>query len=232
MLLIHEYMKRRGIREKCELAAYTVEGAPMATAGPKAGEFVVGQLKERGIEFHPRRNVKEVEPGRRVVRFEDGQEAPFDLLIAVPPHRAASVAREGGFTGSSPWAPVDPVTLNLKAPGAGENVYAIGDVSVVPLPGRFRPETPLVLPKAGVFADAQGEVVGRNLAAILLRKQPEAKFDGRGFCYIELGDKHAVRGDGSFFDAEHPTMTMRAPDMMQFEEKRTWVRDWMKRRLG
>jgi NADH dehydrogenase FAD-containing subunit len=58
------------------------------------------------------------------------------------------------------WIPVDGHTLATRY----EGVYALGDVAAIPLPGRFQSETPLVLPKAGVFAHKQAEVLANNLA--------------------------------------------------------------------
>ena len=53
----------------------------------------------------------------------------------------------------------------------------------------------------------------------------------KGFCYIELGAELALRGDGSFFDTPHPTMTPKEPDAAQLEEKKAWVADWLARYL-
>jgi NADH dehydrogenase FAD-containing subunit len=38
---------------------------------------------------------------------------------------------------------------------------------VIPLPGRHHRDVPLMLPKAGVFAHAQGEAVAANIVAEL-----------------------------------------------------------------
>ena len=88
-----------------------------------------------------------------------------------------------------------------------------------------------MLPKAGVFAEAQGKVVAANIAATIEGKEPTEDFPGKGYCYIEMGDNHAVRGDGSFFDLPNPTMVHRIPDLMQYEEKLEWVRKWPREHL-
>ncbi len=42
---------------------------------------------------------------------------------------------------------VDRATLQTKY----KNVYALGDVTALPIPGRWKPDVPMMLPKAGVF---------------------------------------------------------------------------------
>jgi sulfide:quinone oxidoreductase len=98
----------------------------------------------------------------------------------------------------------------------------------VPLPGRFQPDAPLTLPKAGTFAESQAAVVAARIAAHVLGKDPSEVFAGRGYCYIETGTDAAMRGDGSFFDLPHPNMTATEPDARQAMEKRLWVEKWMK----
>jgi sulfide:quinone oxidoreductase len=157
---------------------------------------------------------------RRVV-FEDGSEARYDLLVAIPPHEAPKVVRDAQLTNASGWIPVDPQTLQVKT-AAGE-VYAVGDVTAVPLPGRYKPDVALSLPKAGVFAEAQGRVVAHQIAAKLLGAVPKETFDGAGYCYLETGGGRAVKADGSFFELPHPVMRKQPPDEAQFRDKLDWV---------
>jgi sulfide:quinone oxidoreductase len=194
----------------------------MATAGPEIGRTVVALLKDRGIEFHPRKRTVSVEAGK--VNFEDGSSTPFDLLVAVPPHEPPKCIKDSGLTGPSGWIHADPKTLKV----AGfERVFAVGDVTTVPLPGRFAPDAPLVMPKAGVMAETEAIVVADNIAAEVQGVAASAVFDGAGFCYIETGGGEAMRGNGEFFAAPNPTMTARPPDREQAEEKKRWVKDWL-----
>jgi sulfide:quinone oxidoreductase len=115
----------------------------------------------------------------------------------------------------------------VKKPGLPPGFYAVGDLASVPLPGRWSPEAPLVLPKAGVFAAAQGEAVGMRIAAELGGGVATATFDGEGHCYIEVGGGRALRGDAAFFATPHPVMTARAPDEAQYRDKLRWVESWL-----
>ena len=223
MLLIHDLMKRRGLLEKCTLDVWTVERSPMATAGPEMGAAVVALLEERGIGFHPLMKVARVGPARKAVRFEDGSEALFDLLIAVPPHRVPRVAVDSWLAPPEGWISVDPATLAVKSPSAAPHVYAIGDVTSVSLPGCWNPDMPLVLPKAGVMAAARGEVVAANIAAAVRGEAPVASYDGTGYCFIEIGGKRALRGDGAFFQMPHPVMSATSPDEACYRLKEEWI---------
>ena len=222
-ILLHHALESRGLAGKARIAIYTAEGAPMATAGPEMGQYIKEELSRRRIGFHPLKTVTKVDGSARRIVFEDGGEASYDLLIAVPPHEAPKVVRDAQLTGPSGWIPVDPRTLQVKAPPGTSGVYAVGDITAVPLPGRYKPDVALSLPKAGVFAEAQGRVVAHQIAAGILGRAPTGTFDGKGFCYLELGAKRAVRADGAFFELPHPVMQKRAPDEAQFRDKLDWV---------
>lgn len=195
----------------------------MATAGPEMGQYIRGELAQRSIGLHPQKKPVRIDHMARRVSFEDGSEAGYDLLIAVPPHEAPEVVRDAQLTNASGWIPVDPLTLNVTAaPGAGK-VYAIGDVTTVPLPGRYKPDAALSLPKAGVFAEAHGRIAAHQIAAKILGRLPSETFDGRGYCYLEIGGGRALKADGSFFELPHPVMQKQTPDEAQFRDKVAWV---------
>ena len=126
---------------------------------------------------------------------------------------------------------MEPLTFEIKNSPSPKRIYAIGDMTSVSLPGRFMPDIPLALPKAGVFAEKEGIVVAEHIAGHILNRETKAAFDGKGFCYIEVGGGKALKGDGSFFDLPNPTMTPHEPDAAQLAEKKAWVDDWLKRYL-
>jgi sulfide:quinone oxidoreductase len=221
-MLLHHAFERRGLAGKARIAVYTVEGAPMATAGPEMGNHIKAELAGRGIAFHPQKKTVRVDAAARRIVFEDG-EAGFDLLISVPPHEAPKVVRDAGLVNASGWVPVDPQTLEVSSPGAPGRMYAAGDVTAVPLPGRYKPDVPLSLPKAGVFAHAHGEVIAHQIAAKLAGTAPDATFGGVGYCYLETGGGRAVKADGSFFELPNPVMRRQPPDEAQFRDKLDWV---------
>jgi sulfide:quinone oxidoreductase len=229
-MLMHHAFQERGVRDKIRIALYTVEGAPMATAGPEMGRFMREQLAARDIAYHPGKKTAAVEAGRHAVKFDDASEAHFDLLVSVPPHVAPRVVREANLTGPSGWIPADPATLKVARDSAFRAVFAIGDVSVVPLPGRYKPDIPLVLPKAGTIADGQGHCVATQIAADVTGR-PAEPFGGIGTCYIETGGQHAVKGEGQFYALPHPVMHATSPDRAQYDGKLAWIGDWVRANL-
>lgn len=146
-----------------------------------------GHLAGAGISLRTNTQALEVRPGEVVTA--DGS-IPFDLLLAVPPHRAPAVVAAAGLTGPSGWIGVDPRTLETRFPG----VYAVGDVTAIPLANGG------ALPKAGVFAAAEGEVVAQRIAATFAGRRPEATFAGEGVCFMETGKGTAAMVRGSFLE--------------------------------
>lgn len=226
-MLIHHALQERGVRDGVRIAIYTVEGAPMATAGPEMGKFIRDHLASRSISYHPAKKTVSVDAQRHTIKFDDGNEVNCDLLVAVPPHVAPAVAHEAGLVNQSGWIPADSRTLKVSADSGFHSVFAIGDVAVVPLPGRYKPDMPLVLPKAGTMADAQGQVVAAQIASQVLGGSSE-EFDGVGTCYIETGGQCAVKGEGHFFALPHPVMRASPPDSAQYQGKLAWMADWVR----
>jgi sulfide:quinone oxidoreductase len=101
--------------------------------------------------------------------------------------------------------PVDRRTLATRH----ERVYAIGDVTAIPIPGRWKPDAPLMLPKAGVFAHGHALVVARRIAAQLAGRPAADEFCGDGYCMLEAGDDLAGFAFGDFFAEPSPDVRLR-----------------------
>ncbi|HEU0246649.1 MAG TPA: FAD/NAD(P)-binding oxidoreductase [Gaiellaceae bacterium] len=216
-LLAEALLRKRGVRERSSVEVYTPEPLPMPTAGPETGEAVRGLLESRGIDFHPERMVERIEPGTRELLFEGGERVPFDLLLGIPPHRAPAVVRASPLAGPSGFIPVDRATLAT----AVEGVDAIGDVTSIAIAGgRF-------LPKAGVFAHGQAEVVAKRIAAELAGRTPSARFDGKGACFLEMGDGSAAYASGDFYAEPRAHVRMRRPGRHWHLGKVAFERYWL-----
>src|SRR5205085_4421427 len=127
-LLMHEHLTRQGLRDRSEIALVVDFPRPIPPS-PAASEALVSTFAERGIEWHPRREVCELDPSRKVAILRDGGEMAYDLFLAVPVHRAPAVVVESGMTVDG-GSPVDPLTLETSFPG----VDAVGDVAAVGTP--------------------------------------------------------------------------------------------------
>ena len=205
-MLIADFFRRRGLRDKVDVHLFTPEPQPMPVAGPMLGEAVKQMLTQKGVVFHPMRKLTAVDVAARELTFE-GKDASFnyDLLVAIPPHRGPRVVRESGLTNEAGWIPVDRTTLRTKH----ENVYALGDVTAIPIPGRWKPDVPLMLPKAGVFAHAQAEVVAQRIVAEIGGTSAQGEFPGVGYCMLEAGESLAGFAFGNFFAEPSPQIELR-----------------------
>jgi sulfide:quinone oxidoreductase len=204
-MLIADYFRRRGLSSELKIDLYTPESQPMPVAGPQLGEAVRGMLHAKGIDFHPLHKLTSVDPSAREMSFDNGVRVGYDLLVAVPPHRAPRAVVEAGLTNQAGWVPVNPQTLQTSQDG----VYAIGDVTAIPIPGRWKPDVPLMLPKAGVFAHAQAEVVAQRIVAEVSGRSCEAAFCGDGYCMLEAGEDLAGFAFGNFFAEPAPNVQLR-----------------------
>jgi sulfide:quinone oxidoreductase len=219
-MLIEASLRRRGLRERTQVDVYTPETLPMPVAGKALGEAIKAMVEGKGIGFHPQRKLTAVDAKRGELAFEGGATAAYDLLVVVPPHRCPAVVREAGLTGETGWVPVDKATLETSH----ERVFAIGDVTAIKLP------VGLMLPKAGVFAHAQAEAVAHNIAAAITGRGAPDRFDGAGYCFVEMGDGVAAYAKGNFYAEPAPAVTMRSPSRFWhwgkiYFEKR-WLRRW------
>lgn len=192
-------LRRRGLRSKATVDVYTPEPLPMPTTGPAIGHAVASMLAGREIGFHPNTQLDRINANAGHLEFADNSHAEYDLLLGIPPHRAPGVVSSSELAGPTGFLPVDKATLET----AIEGVYAIGDVASIGLAdGKF-------LPKAGVFAHAQAEVVASRISEVLQGRSPREVFDGAGSCFLELGDGKAGYAKGDFYGESGPKVTMR-----------------------
>ncbi len=210
-MLIEAGLRARGVRERTTVAMYTPEGQPMAVAGPAVGEALVEMLTERDIAYHPLHTVTGIDPDARVIRFGDDA-VPYDLIAGVPPHRAPPLLTEAGLTDATGYVPVHPQTLQILADPdtlevAHDRVYAIGDVASIRLLNS------MLLPKAGVFAEGEAQVVAAAIAADIEGASAPRGYKGDGFCYIEVGDGLAAYGAGDFYAYPGPRVRLEPPSL-------------------
>ena len=195
-MLIEDVLRRRGIRDRCQVRVFTPEPQPMLVAGPDMGVSVVGMLATKNIGFHPNLSLDHIDPVRQTLVFKNGRQDSFDLLAAVPPHRPPTVVKESSLANEAGWVTVDKHTLQTHF----ENVYAIGDVTAIIL------NNGLPLPKAGTFAHAEAEAVAARIIAEIGGSVPQAEFDGVGYCWIEAGSGSAGFASGQFYAEPNPVV--------------------------
>lgn len=202
-MLIASMLRKRGL-ENSEVHLFTPEPQPMPVAGPALGDAVKQMLLDRGVAFHPLHKLTQVDSTAHELAFDGRESFRCDLLVAIPPHRGPRIAQEAGLTNEAGWIPVDRSTLQTKH----ENVYAIGDATAISIPGRWKADVPMMLPKAGVFAHAQAEVVARRIAAEIAGAGGRENFSGIGYCMLEAGESLAGFAYGNFFGEPSPQIEL------------------------
>jgi len=100
-------------------------------------------------------------------------------------------------------------------------VYAIGDVTSVRLPSGK------ALPKAGVFAHHQAEVVAKEIAGDIEGEAVSARFNGDGACWVETGDGRAAFAKGNFYRGAEPSMRLAGPSRVRHWTKVAFEKWWL-----
>jgi sulfide:quinone oxidoreductase len=209
-LLLSERLEERGV--DAEVSVFASTPIPLPILGAAGSQPLTRRLEERGITFLPGRTATSVHAGR--VEFADHEPLPVDLLLAVPPHRVPPVLASAGLAPADGWVAVDPRTLATSYPG----VHAIGDCTVIGL------SNGMPMPKAGLFAQKEGEVVAARIAARLRGEEAAAEFDGTGACFVEMGGGEASQVRGEFLGDE-VRVTLTDPDAAQRQEKERFEAD-------
>jgi sulfide:quinone oxidoreductase len=184
-LLLHDYLTERGVRDRSQISLVMPLPVPVPPS-PEGSQALLAAFAERDIGWFPEQTITRLDPARNVAEFADGSELAFDLFLGVPVHKAPAVVEASGLCVDG-WVPVDPVTLETSVP----DVYALGDV------------TSVGTPKAGIFAEGQGETVAD---AIVARHRGDSApgYDGHGLCYIEFGENNVAKVDVTFLAGQAP----------------------------
>jgi sulfide:quinone oxidoreductase len=213
-LLMHDFLTARGLRDQSEIALVMPLPVPIPPS-PAASEALIVAFAERGIEWHPGRLVRGLDPARNVALLSDDDEMAFDLFLGIPVHRAPAVVGESGLTVDG-WIPVDPLTLETSFPG----VYAVGDV------------TSVGTPKAGVFAEGQAIVVADRIIALARDATTETNYDGRGLCYLEFGHDQVAKVDVTFLPGQAPVGGLEGPSQALAADKAEFGTSRIRRWFG
>jgi len=213
-MLIENYIKEKGLSEKTEISIYTPEAEPMPFAGKKISENVKQLMDSKGIRYRPNHQILSASENK--LTFKTGSDETItediDLLTYTPKHECPSVIRDSGLVGKSGWIEVNPKTLATDF----ENVYAIGDITTIPL------DSGETLAKAGVFAQYQGLTVAHNIARDISGKESDKTFEGEGKYILDLGDR-AQKVSGDFYDSDVDT---KSPSVIQHWEKVIFEKSW------
>lgn len=224
-LLLNNILIKNKTRKNIDIDIYAPSPTPLPVAGEKVNQDVINLLEVNHIQFHPSHKLKKVS-SRKSLEFElynyKKENKDYDILIVIPPHKVPSVVKHSGFIKNNQnWIDVDKFTLKTKY----ENAFAIGDVTEIKV------DQNISIPKAGIFAEGQAKAVCEQIIADIKNQSSNTKFDGKGFCFMEVGDKKAGYINTDFYNSDGPITSLEPPSedsyrkKIEFEKNR--LNDWL-----
>jgi len=173
-LIVSTMLKELRTRDSILIDFYSLAPITLPAAGPEVSKELLDILESEKIKFYGNRKTISVE--QNLIKFEDGSIEKFDLLIAVPPHKAPKVVYDSSFAQEGQF-----ISIKRNCKTQFENVYAVGDVTTMMVTDK------IAVPKAGIFAEGQGVAVARNIISEIKKEQTDSTFDGKGGCFVEMG---------------------------------------------
>ncbi len=211
-LLVNDILVKNGTRDSIDIEIYTPTPIALPVAGAKVSHEVINLLNDNHVNFHPLHKIKSVSDTKEI-EFENGCRVKYDLLIGIPPHKVPEVIRNSDLIKQGQnWINVDKFTLKTDY----QNVFAIGDVNEIKVTEN------VAIPKAGVFAEAQAKVVNQQIIDDIENnkdKRSSSKFDGKGFCFMEVGSKKAGYISADFYNEHGPVTLLEPPSKESYEKK-------------
>ena len=223
-LLINDLLVKNGTKDSIDLNMYVPTPISLPVAGVKVSQDVVNLLNDNHIKFHPSHKIKKV-LDKKTIEFENGSKTSYDILVLIPPHQVPQVIKNSDLLGDEGqhWIDVDRFTLRTKY----KNVFAIGDVT------QIRLDNSITIPKAGIFAEGEAKAVSQQIINEVRNNNSgkALKFDGRGFCFMEVGDKKAGYIDVDFYNEAGPTTRLDPPSNEFYQKKldfeRSRLNEWL-----
>jgi len=187
-LTMHDFLADRGLLDKTEFY-YTYPIGRLHSL-ENVGKWAAGEFARLGIKTETLFNLKEVDGKNAKVRSEEGSDLPYDLLVAVPPHKGMEVIEKNGL-GQNGWIPTNRHSLHMEGE-FGKNVLVLGDTTNIPIS------------KAGSTAHFEADAAAENVAAVLKIGRPVRSYDGKVFCFIEAGKDRATYAMFNYQDPPQP----------------------------
>ncbi len=224
-LLINNILIKNNTKKDIDVDIYTPSPIALPVAGPQVSQDIVNLLDRNQIHFHPSYKLKSVSSTESIY-FEYGsnrkENINYNILIAIPPHTLPSLIKMSGLIKDGQnWIDVDKFTLKTRY----ENVFAIGDVTEIKVNHKVS------IPKAGIFAEGQAKVVCQQIIDNIKNQSSNPKYDGKGFCFMEIGDNKAGYIDADFYNEEGPITRLEPPNEESYKKKidfeKNRINDWL-----
>lgn len=196
VMMFEDWARQRGIRKETEITyAYPLAG-PYGTAS--VAELAVKEFTERNINIETFFFMDSVDVKNKELRSMDGRSLPFDLLVAIPPHKGAEIIEQSGLGDGDNWLPTDRHQLNLVN---HDSIFVIGDATNLPIS------------KAGSTAHFESEILAENLIDKVRGGEGNKQYNGKVFCFIETGLNTATYIS---FDYDNPPKPVTPSKMVHF----------------
>lgn len=178
-LMLDDYLRARGVREQVEIV-YTYPTVSQLLRNclflqQPTCEVLPTVFAQRDIRFQRGFTLARVDPDAKIAYSEEGEQQPFDILMATPPIRAVEAVRSAGVSEAADdegWLPTDHETLQVRG---FKQVYVIGDTVDLPIS------------KAGGACHNQAPVIANNIAAQIRLGETVAAYDGRVQAVAQMG---------------------------------------------
>ena len=178
-LMLDDFLRRRGVRNQVEIVyTYPTTAQLMRNClflqRPTA-EVLPNLFEQKNIHFQRGFTLSKVDPDARIAYSEEGDEQPFDILMATPPIRAVDAVLYSGAShaqNNEGWQPTNHETLEVYGL---DNVYVIGDTVDLPIS------------KAGGACHNQGPVIANNITGKIRLGTNVSVYDGRVQAIAQMG---------------------------------------------
>ncbi len=213
---LHDFYRDKGIRDRITIKMLIPAPVPLPVA-PGAAEEVKQRFAERDIELLTKHKVTAIDPAKKQAVISGQDPMAYDLFIGVPIHRPPQVIRDS-VLGKEGWVRVNKNNLATEF----ENVYAIGDVTHIPV-------GELAVPKAGAFAEDAAKVVVADIVYKITTIDRRSTFEANGTCYLEFGDGNVAEISANYLGQDNPRVALVQPSAESREGKKSFEDDRIKR---
>jgi sulfide:quinone oxidoreductase len=209
---LHDFFIKKGVRDNISIKMLIPGPTPLPVARDASVE-IERLLATKNISLCKKHKVVEINPDKKIAIIEDSDPISYDLFLGVPVHMPPKVVRES-LLGTKGWISVNNANLETNF----KNVYAIGDVTNIPV-GEF------AVPKAGAFAEDAARVVVNDILNKVNNENNIIKFDAVGTCYIEVGAGNVAELNAKFLGDAEPQVTLNGPSLEFRRSKESFEKD-------
>jgi sulfide:quinone oxidoreductase len=194
-------------REKIDIDIYFPSKTPLPVAGQQPNQALISLLEKQNINLFPNFLLEKVD--NHFLYFNNNQKKEYEILIGIPFHFLPPVISKSELLDKKEdsWITVDKFTLKTRF----EDVFAIGDAIEIKI------NQLVSVPKAGIFAEGQARSVSSQIINkinnIKNEKNNLIPFDGKGFCFMDMGNEKAGFIETNFYDNNGPVTFLKSPSI-------------------